>query len=55
MVPNGLPVSQFFEGAAPDTPPALFVVPIALAVIFLSLFDGVAGAAEFFKRRAARR
>ncbi len=55
MLPNGLPVSQFFEGAAPDTPPVLFVVPIVLAVLFLSVIDGIAGAAAFFRRRAGRR
>jgi hypothetical protein len=55
MIPDGLPVSQFFEGATPDTPPALFVAPIMLALLFLSLIDVVAGAAALFRRRADRR
>ena len=55
MIPNGLPVSQFFEGATPDTPPALFVVPIVLALLFLSVVDVVAGAATLFRPRADRR
>jgi hypothetical protein len=55
MVPDVLPVSQFFEGARPQTAPALFIVPIVLAVIFLPLIDLVGGAATLFRRRAGRR
>jgi hypothetical protein len=55
MVPDVLPVSQFFEGASSETPPALFVVPILLAVLFLSLIDVIAGAAALFRRLAVRR
>ena len=55
MVPDGLPANQFFEGAAPDTPPALFLAPIVLAVLFLSLIDVTAGAAARLRRRATRR
>jgi len=50
MVPNGLPVNQFFEGARPDTPPALFILPIVLAVVFLPLIDLVAGVGARFRR-----
>jgi hypothetical protein len=51
MVPNGLPVNQFFEGATPDTPPALFIVPIVLALVFLPLIDLASGLAARFHRR----
>jgi len=50
MVPNGLPVSQFFEGARPETPPALFILPIMLAVVFLPLIDLASGLAARLHR-----
>jgi hypothetical protein len=51
MVPDVLPVSQFFEGAKPETPPMLFIVPIVLAVLFLPLIDLVTGLAARFHRK----
>ena len=43
MIPNGLPVSQFFEGAGADTPPVLFIIPIFLTLLFLPVIDVMVG------------
>jgi len=50
MIPNDLPVSQFFERAGADTPPALFILPIMLALLFLPLIDFFAGVPARFRR-----
>jgi hypothetical protein len=45
-----LSTGQFFDGAGARTPPALFIAPILLALLVLTMVDFIAGLGTLVRR-----